>query len=217
MKHLAQYPKVQKKARDNLRAVFKEAHAEGRQPSVTEILKNQVPYVDAVIEEILRLTGPVGATAREATVDTTVMGYRIPKGTTVFMASVGPGYTTPSIKLPASAEGFEKPSTYTKRVDWDGMSPESFLPERWLAEDEKGNVVYDAQAGPFLAFSLGIRGCFGVRLAYLTLRILFTLLIWNFELESVPEELDSWKAVQILTRKPVQCYVRLAEAIPSNE
>lgn len=211
MKHLAQHPETQRRARDNLRAVFQEAHAEGRQPSEAEIIKHQVPYIDAVIEEILRLSGPVSATARATTVDTIIMGHHVPKGTTVFMASVGPGFTSPSIKPAADAKEFEKPTTYTKRTDWDGMSPESFLPERWLIEDENGKLVYDPQAGPFLAFSVGVRGCFGIRLAYLTLRMLFTMLLWNFELQSVPEELDSWKAVQILTRKPVQCYVRLAE------
>ncbi|KAJ4416568.1 hypothetical protein N0V82_006690 [Gnomoniopsis sp. IMI 355080] len=216
MKHLAQHPEVQKKARDSLRAVFKDAYAEGRQPSQVEIVKHQVPYVDAIIEEILRLSGPVGATARTTTVDTVIMGHHIPKGTTVIMSSVGPGFTSPSVQMPADVDGYKRPATYTKRVDWDGMSPESFLPERWLTENENGDVVYDAQAGPFLAFSLGIRGCFGIRLAYLTLRMLFTMLLWNFELDSVPEELDSWKAVQILTRKPVQCYVRLTEVTPGN-
>lgn len=216
MKHLAQHPEIQKKARDSLRTVFKDAYAESRQPSVTEITKNQVPYLDAVIEEILRLSGPVGATARMATVDTVVMGHHIPKGTTVIMAHVGPGFTSPAISEHLGEESYEKPTTYTKRVNWDEVSPDKFLPERWLIEDEDGKVVYDPQAGPFLSFSLGMRGCFGIRLAYLTLRMLFTMLIWNFELESVPEELDSWKAVQILTRKPVQCYVRLAEVAPSR-
>lgn len=173
----------------------------------------QVPYLEAVMEEILRLSGPVGATARETTVDTMIMGRHVPKGTSVFLAIFGPGLTSPSVQDASgvNVDPDDKIHSYTKQDNWDGLDPESFIPERWLATDAKGKVVYDAQAGPMLSFSLGIRGCFGRRLAYLTLRMFFTMLIWNFELGPVPEELDSWKAVQILTRKPVQCYVRLAE------
>lgn len=215
MKHLAQNPEAQRKAREGLRAVYAEAHAQRRQPSVAEITRTQVPYLEAVIEEILRLSGPVGATARETTVDTVIMGRAVPRGTTVFLAMFGPSFTSPSVRDAAGTDGAAggKPHSHTKRGNWDGMDPESFVPERWLTtEGEGGAVAYDAQAGPMLGFSLGIRGCFGRRLAYLTLRMLFTMLIWNFELAPVPEELDSWQGIQILTRKPVQCYVRLAEA-----
>lgn len=228
MKHLARHPSAQARAREDLRRAHADARAQGRAPSAAEIIRTPVPYLEAVIEEILRLSGPVGATAREATVDTTILGRRVPKGTTVFLSIQGPGLTGPSVRDSQHAartakggveereeEGGDKTqsssSSHTKRLDWDAMEPEAFLPERWLVEDEEGKMAYDAQAGPMLGFSLGIRGCFGRRLAYLTLRMLFTMLIWNFELEAVPDELDSWKAVQILTRKPVQCYVRLSE------
>lgn len=220
LKHLAQHPHVQQKCRAALRAVHIDAHAQGRQPSVSEITRTQVPYLEAVIEEILRLSGPVSAAARSTTTDTVIMGHPVPKGTTVFMSIWGPGITTPSVKQqspPSSADsGEKKPFSFTARDDWDGMSPEKFIPERWLKTDDEADrqdkLVYDAQAGPMLSFSLGLRGCFGRRLAYLTMRILFTMLIWNFDLEPVPAELDTWKAVQILTRKPRQCFVRLKEA-----
>lgn len=176
-------------------------------------MTTHAPYLDAVIEEILRLSGPLGAVGRETTVDTTVMGRHVPKGTTLFLNLWGAGLTKPSVPDDVSFRAGDdlKAPTYTKRDNWDGMQPELFIPERWLARDAEGNEVYDAQAGPMLSFSLGIRGCFGRRLAYLTMRTLFTLLLWNFELQSVRKDLDSWKAVFVLTRKPVQCFVRLAE------
>jgi cytochrome P450 len=46
---------------------------------------------------------------------------------------------------------------------------------------EKGDE-FDPSAKPVLAFGLGLRGCFGKRLAYVEIRILITLIIWNFEL-----------------------------------
>lgn len=188
---------------------------------MAEITRTQVPYLEAVIEEILRLSGPVSAAARSTTTDTVIMGHAVPKGTTVFMAIYGPGITLPSVPVPqqAAAVAADKehkeeaaPYSFTARDNWDDMDPEKFMPERWLRKDDDGKVVYDAQAGPMLAFSLGLRGCFGRRLAYLTMRIMFTMLIWHFELEAVPSELDSWRAKQVLTRKPTQCYVKLRMA-----
>lgn len=214
MKLLTREPEAQRKARQNLHEVYTDAHAQGRQPTVEEIINTHAPYLDALIEEIVRVAGPVGAVVRTATVDTVLMGRPIPKGTNLFLAFWGAGFTSPSIQdsLPGvdAAEG--KTPSYTKRDNWDGMEPDKFVPERWLAQDAEGHMVYDAQAGPMLGFSLGLRGCFGKRLAYLTLRTLFTLLLWNFELHPVPAELDSWKANVKLTRKPVQCFVRLAKA-----
>lgn len=222
LKHLAQYPQIQRQARTVLRAAHAEAYQQGRPPSVAEITRTQVPYLEAVIEEILRLSGPVSAVARMTTTDTVILGHAVPKGTTVFMSIWGPSVTMPSVQPHHYSDSEEKkgdeekPFSFTHRNDWDGMDPEKFIPERWLRKEGDGSdgvsrTVYDAQAGPMLSFSLGLRGCFGRRLAYLTMRILFTMLLWHFELEPVPEELDSWKAVQILTRKPTQCYVRLRD------
>lgn len=192
--------------------MYAEAHEQGRQPTVAEITKTPVPYLEAIIEEVLRVSAPIAAAARVATVDTVVMGHPVPKGTTVFMSIWGPGITTPAVHQSEEQQASEdKKFSFTQRDDWDGSEPEKFMPERWLKKDEDGQVMYDAQAGPMLAFSLGVRGCFGRRLAYLTMRVLLTMLLWNFELDSVPEELDGWRAVQILTRKPTQCYVRLSE------
>ena len=85
----------------------------------------------------------------------------------------------------------------------------AFKPERWLAHDEKGGEIYDALAGPQLAFGLGPRGCFGKRLAYTQLRVMIVLIVWEFELKECPPELSGNKAVDTLTHHPQQCFVRL--------
>ena len=64
-------------------------------------------------------------------------------------------------------------------------------------------------AGPTLPFGLGVRGCFGRRLAYLELRILVTLLVWHLEFLPCPPVLSSYAARDRLTHSPTQCYVRL--------
>ncbi|KAK7958438.1 cytochrome P450 [Apiospora saccharicola] len=209
LKHLAADQRVQTTLRESLRAAYADAVSEGRQPTFTEIIKTQVPYLDAVVEEILRVTGPVQTLFRTATVDTTILGHHVPKGTQVFLPITGPGFTAPAFAIEESVRSPSSQSHKHMRGTWDEADAANFVPERWL-KAEDGTQSFDSQAGPMLAFSLGIRGCFGRRLAYLQLRILMTLIVWNFEFGTLPEELNSFEAVDTLTTKPVKCFVRLA-------
>jgi cytochrome P450 len=210
VKHIATNQEEQRRLREHLRAAYPTALAEGRQPTVAEMTRSQVPYLEAVIEEILRLSGPVRAVMRETIVDTTVLGHAIPKGTQIFLLTRGPTLTRSSYAVDESIRSETSRAHPGTRNSWDDADPEKFVPERWL-RTEDGQQVFDAQAGPFLSFSAGVRGCFGKRLAYLQLRILVTLLIWNFELCELPEALNTWDVVETLTAKPKTCYVRLAE------
>ncbi|KAK8042521.1 cytochrome P450 [Apiospora phragmitis] len=213
LKHLAADQRVQTTLRESLRAAYPGAVSEGRQPTFAEIIKTQVPYLDAVVEEILRVTGPVRTLFRTATVDTTILGHHVPKGTQIFLPITGPSFTAPAFAIEESLRSPSSQSHKNMRGTWDESDAANFVPERWLkAEGESSTQVFDSQAGPMLAFSVGIRGCFGRRLAYLQLRILMTLIVWNFEFGPLPEELNSFDAIDTLTTKPVKCFVRLAEA-----
>jgi cytochrome P450 len=93
---------------------------------------------------------------------------------------------------------------------WSAADCHIFKPERWLVmEDCK--ETFDATAGPFLTFGLEPRGCFGRRMAYLELKIALVLLIWDFELNTAPEKLRMYGAVEKLTHQPKDCYLRLAK------
>jgi cytochrome P450 len=211
LKHLAIHRDIQHKLRQALRAAYADAAAEQRQPTVTEITKIQVPYLEAVMEEILRLSGPVMGVFREAQVATTVLGHAVPKGTQVFMPTMGASIGRPSFHVDESLRSPSSQAHNNTRASWDDYEPESFVPERWLKEEDNAEA-FDSQAGPFLSFSNGVRGCFGRRLAYLEFRILMALLIWNLELGPLPEELNTFDAVDSLTTKPVKCFVRISEA-----
>ncbi|ETS82913.1 hypothetical protein PFICI_04789 [Pestalotiopsis fici W106-1] len=215
LKHMAIHRDIQHKLRAALRATYADAAAAQRSPTVAEITKAQVPYLEAVMEEILRLTGPVLGVFRQAQVDTTLLGHRVPKGTQVFMPTMGASVARPSFAVDEAVRSESSRSHTEKRGDWDDLDPEAFVPERWLKtedDDETLQSSFDSQAGPFLTFSNGVRGCFGRRLAYLELRILMTLLFWNLELGSLPEELNTFEAVDSLTTKPAKCFVRISEA-----
>jgi cytochrome P450 len=100
---------------------------------------------------------------------------------------------------------------------WPAEDISIFKPERWLIprvrDDGNDNGIRDEQfdpsAGPQLAFGLGPRGCYGRRLVYLEMRILFTLLLWRFELITCPKSLSGYGTVLRATNEPEQCFLRL--------
>ncbi|KAF4873653.1 Cytochrome P450 monooxygenase TRI13 [Colletotrichum siamense] len=210
IKHLTVHQDVQQKLRRALQLAFAESVAQSRQPSVSEITKVDVPYLEAVMEESLRLSGPIMGVVRQAQVETTILGHRVPKGTEVFMPLCGPGITQAPIEVDESLRSETSRSRPNVRGSWD-VSPESFIPERWLKPGPNGDE-FDPQAGPFMSFSNGVRGCFGRRLAYIEFRILVVLTIWNLELCQVPESLQTFDAVDSLMTKPAKCYINVSKA-----
>ena len=94
-----------------------------------------------------------------------MLGHHLPKGTQVLLLTghVDIHDTVSNAQKAAAsspAQGREKGETRRETGQWkdDGTA---FLPERWL--DDQGQ--FDPKAGPFHAFSLGSRACFGQRLA----------------------------------------------------
>lgn len=171
-----------------------------------------VPYLLAVMDEALRMRPPFSLLSREAMVDTVLLGHPVPKGTTVFMPSIGPSYHSPTLPIP---EHMRSESSREKQwdKDWNPDDVHLFNPDRWLAVDEeKGKITHDAQAGPMQSFGLGPRQCFGKRLGYVQIRILITLLVWNFELQPLEEPLNSFDALEFSTAQPKYCYIQLKKA-----
>ena len=214
VKFLALAQKPQTALRSRLRAAYPAATAEQRNPTLDEIITIQIPYLDAVIEEMSRTAQLFNGTNREAVIDTTLLGHRIPKGTTVWLMHNGPGYLAPPFPLEDSKRSESSLSSKYQIGEWtpDEADMKSFRPERWLVKGEDGQEEFDAQAGPHLAFGLGTRGCFGRRLAYLQMRIVMVLMIWNFEFKETPPKVSTWGAVNKLARHPTSCYVRLEKA-----
>lgn len=211
VKYLADNPIAQTKLRNTLRAAYPSAASERRNPTVHEINSIPVPYLDAVIEEIFRLSKTVSVVIRKALVDTTVLGHAIPKGTDVFMMNMGSDFLSPSFDVaPADRSAGARAS---KVGMWETEDMLNFRPERWIREGEKGEEVFDALAGPMFLFGAGPRGCYGKRLAYLQLRIMVVLFLWNFVFEECPEELSSYVYIEKLTGQPKQCFVRLSEVV----
>ncbi|TEA18485.1 Cytochrome P450 monooxygenase TRI13 [Colletotrichum sidae] len=202
--------------RNDLHASFPDARAASRPPTVTEILKTQVPFLDAIMEEILRCSKTLPITSREARVDTQILGHHVPKGTQVFFLAHGPGYLMPAVPIDEKTRTTDSAKSTAQRIGvWDAENVAEFRPERWMKRDKGEDGVereyFDANAGPFATFGHGPRACFGKRLAYMEMRILLCLLAWHFNLDPVKGEWDTSEPIEDLTTVPVQCYVKLRE------
>jgi cytochrome P450 len=204
VKHISDNQDVQLELRKALRAAFAAAASESRQPSINEITKTAIPYLDAVIEETLRVTPPFRLCSRSSAVDTTVFGQRVPKGTTIVMPFTGPGFHTPVIPFGNTTQS---DPTGTKTSSGEDMS--LFKPERWIKINAQGDAAFDSQAAPFLSFGAGPRGCFGKRLAYLELRMVLVFLVWNFEFKQLQGELSSYDFIEKVATVPKSCFVSL--------
>ncbi|PTB62146.1 cytochrome P450 [Trichoderma citrinoviride] len=214
LKMLTDNPAAQSRLRNALRSAFRTAVQEKRDLTYAELRNSQVPYLDATVEEILRHSNTIAFVVRQAQQDTTVLGRHIPKGTNVFLMANGPGYLEPNMKLAdeARSPGARQTAKSALTVAWSDDDIDMFLPERWLETDpDTGAEMFNIMAGPSLAFGLGLRGCFGRKLALQVLKIHFALIVWNFELLPIPEKLGGYEAVQKFAREPTQCYIRLKE------
>lgn len=120
-------------------------------------------YLNAVIEEGLRLFPPLplGLTRQVPACGTQISGHQIPGGTIV---STIPWVTAHSPKY------------------WH--KPTSFIPERWLGEGF-GDCKEASQP-----FSLGPRGCIGINLAYLEMRITLAKMAYHLDWELVTKDID---------------------------
>jgi cytochrome P450 len=211
--YLADYQDSQLELRKHLSTVFSNAAREQRQPRADEIIKANAPYLDAVIEEILRCSVVIPMVSREALVDTTILGHAIPKGTLVTCMSNGPGFFRPGFPIDESLRSKTSRTQMGGIGTWDSEGMHLFKPERWLDIDEMTSErVFNARKGPMNTFGGGPRGCFGRRLAYMELRILTVLIFYNFRSLPIAPDMRSYRKREQITIEPADCHIRLEEA-----
>lgn len=87
VKYLGDNQEVQTRLRSALRAHHDRAFRSEQNPAVEDIAKANIPYLNTVIAEILRLGGAVPSLMRRTRADALVLGHVIPKGTDVFLVS----------------------------------------------------------------------------------------------------------------------------------
>ncbi|KAI1421085.1 putative cytochrome P450 [Xylaria sp. FL1777] len=213
VKYLGREQETQAKLRAFLKNAYIEDHKMGKQPSMKNILTTKIPYLDAFIQELLRLANPSVAVAKETLCDMHILGYLVPKGTVLIFPISGLTMHEKGCKIDERLRSKTSQAHSSDGLgDWgDSEYPAyEFHPERWLRDAENnGDFVFEPNAGPFLTFSTGTRTCWGKRLAYLELKLITTLLVWNFVFEPLPGGLDDDLKEYELFTKPRTCYVKL--------
>ncbi|KAK1429418.1 hypothetical protein QVD17_11627 [Tagetes erecta] len=170
---LLRCPKKMIRAKDELASVI------GPNQKVEEKSIDDLPYLQAIIKETLRLHAPIPfLVPRKAMHDTDFMGYHIPKDTQLFVNAWAIG---------RDPERWENPN--------------SFEPERFL--DSK--VDYKGQHFELIPFGAGRRMCVGVPLAQRVLHLVLGSLLhefdWELESHVNAETLDMKDKIGIVVRK----------------
>ncbi|KAF2661056.1 cytochrome P450 [Lophiostoma macrostomum CBS 122681] len=150
--------------RDALRELTKEIRdAFGSANEMTFGSLVALPYLNAVINEGLRLSPPVGGS----------LAHVVPEG----------GDTVCGIYLPADTHvGVHQWSTYRSSRKFHDAS--SFRPERWLELSKKdlSSPYYEDQRTGVQAFSVGSWACIGKNLGMAELRLILARMAWSFDM-----------------------------------
>ncbi|XP_044532897.1 cytochrome P450 2J2-like [Gracilinanus agilis] len=148
--YMALYPEIQGKIQAEIDRVI----GQSRQPTMAD--RENMPYTNAAVHEVQRMGNIIPVNApRVATVDTTVAGYHVPKGT-MMLTNLTALHRDPK--------------------EW--ATPETFNPEHFL---ENGQFK---KRESFLPFSAGKRVCLGEQLARTELFIFFTCLLQRFTFQA---------------------------------
>lgn len=139
-----------------------------------------MPYLNAALNEAMRLVPPVPEgthrMVREPSQARTIASHYVPPGTQVFI----PQYT------------LFRDKRYFSPL------PDSFVPERWLPEDERARLepnIFANTTEPFILnraafipFSYGPANCVGKKLAWMEMRMLVCAVLRRFDLSFA----DGW-------------------------
>jgi cytochrome P450 len=162
---LAKNPDVLQKARDEQKSVPEESL------HTMEGLKG-IEYLDAVINESMRVIPPIGGSFRSIKEDVEYQGYRLPKGWRVIVAP----FATHS-----------DPTYYP--------DPSRFDPDRIIAGQHK------SQPFVHVPFGGGPRLCMGQNFALTEIRIVLSLLLRGYRWELAPDQDLKLNAIPFPTPK----------------
>lgn len=129
-----------------------------------------IEYLNAVIDEALRLFPPVPTTLPRVTPPQghTVLGKYVPPGTWVAVSQYA---------------SYRNPAYFA--------DPDDFVPERWLSDKPKRYAEDCLKA--VKPFSTGPRNCIGRHLAYAEMRTILAKILWNFDME-LADGASGWMA-----------------------
>jgi cytochrome P450 len=175
---MAKYPDMQERLRKEIRDNLPSADTD---TEVTSTDIDNMPYLNAVCSEVLRISSPVAQTVRVAMHNTTVNNQYIPRDTLLVLV---PWATNTDTKL------------------W-GPDANDFKPERWLSPEHGGTSATNAASGgatsnyAFMTFLHGPHSCIGASFAKSELACLVAAWIGRFSFELKDKSLLDERNIKI--------------------
>ncbi|CAE6466128.1 unnamed protein product [Rhizoctonia solani] len=186
VKYLPDDPEIQQRLHEEMCNVFgADADADSNKGLNFDLLDDpeRVPILEAVVAETMRCAAVAAFVGRELLKDEIILNRVVPKGTDLFFAT----------------------DTMGKDVSVWGPDAEEWRPTRWLTQDG----LFNRSAGPSIPFGMGQRSCFGQRLAIHQLKMYLAIMSRRFFFKRVPPEVGTWDVVEVISRRPMMCYVSL--------
>ncbi|OCH87669.1 cytochrome P450 [Obba rivulosa] len=186
---LCRTPDVQKKVREEL------SQYSGTDPTWDE-LTHGLPYLDGIVQEVLRLHPPVAESSRVATVDDVIpltAPIETSKGTYVERLYVARGET---VAVPITLMN-------CSTAMW-GPDAKQFKPERWINESGLPKRAQEIQGHRhLLTFLDGPRMCLGRAFALAEFKAVLSVLVRNYEFELVDGADSKFTLSRGLVPRPV--------------
>ncbi len=184
---MCQSPHVQAKLREEVRSHISSLTTDKK---ITSEIIDNMPYLHAVCNEVLRIYAPVPLTLRDTANATTILGQYIPKGTKVVLAPWAVNYST-ELWGPDAAE---------------------FKPERWMAPGQ-ANAGGAESNYAFLTFLHGPRSCIGSKFAVAELACLLAAFVGVYEFEKTDpnEKIEIKGGITARPRDGMNINVKLVE------
>ncbi|XP_015747797.1 PREDICTED: cytochrome P450 3A41-like [Acropora digitifera] len=175
--YLATHPEVQDRL---IREIDELKETSGDMPLYDMVQK--AGYMDQVICEVLRLSGPDFLLARQCEEDSIYKGIKFPKGI---------GVNIPTYALHRDPDLWDNPLEF---------NPDNFSPE---AKEKRDPFA-------FLPFGVGPRQCIGMRLAMLEIKIGLLQVMQRFKFERAPETVGKLEQQAVLIMSPKETiYVKI--------
>lgn len=200
---LCRNPEMQRKLRAEVRTNLPSADDAAATISSADI--DRLPYLNAVVNETLRLYPVVPMTVREAVQDLVIQGVPIPRGTI--------------ITIPPWAVNVDK-------TLW-GDDADEFKPERWIDRREVDGVMTETANNTggstsnyaFLTFLHGPRSCIGSSFAKAEFACMLATWVRRFEFELADPVLMDQSKLDIskgVTVKPKDGLKVIAKVVPDS-
>lgn len=147
---LAQHPEVMRRLREEL-----DVKLGGRAPTADDL--ESLPYLEQVVNEILRVYPPIWGYTRDLVDDDEIGGFHIPAGSSIFMS--------PYV-------------THRHPEFWS--NPDAFDPENFGPDAPKRHKF------AYFPFGGGMRKCIGFQTALLQMRVLIATVVQHLDLSALP-------------------------------